>query len=250
MTINTTDQLLAVADRSNALRVGTVAEVFASTLTVNVGGTPTPMAYLASYTANIGDLVAAMRQDSTWLVLGRLSGSGDNAVANPSFEDDGAATGTPSRWGTYNQTGTATVSTDGDPNAPAGNYVLVISPDGTSRTTVIYSDPIEVLPGQVWSASVYVAGIQDTGVPTGDATLEAWFELNEADVPPTTVVTTTIATMLNVPNSPPYFQIAGNVAVPTGVNFMRIGLRSVLAANVGMKWDFATARLISGGSGA
>jgi len=250
MTINTTDQLVAVHERSNALRIGTVSAVGATTLTVNVAGTPIQSAYLASYDAAEGDLVAIMRQDSTWLTLGRLAGSGPNSVANPSFEDDGAADGTPSFWGLYNQTGTSTLSTIGDEDAPDGQYVLLVSPAASSRTAVTYSNPIEVLPGQVYSVSAYVAGVQDSGVPTGDATLEAWFNVNETDVPPTTVATTTIATMLNVPNSPPYFQLAGTVAVPTGVGYMRIGLRSVMAANVGMKWDFVTARLISGGSGA
>src|SRR5690242_20758012 len=88
---------------------GTVVSVSATTLQVLVRGTTITAAYVAQYTTPlVGDLVAFMRQDSTWLVLGRLAGVGQNQVLNFSFEDDGDSGSTPSNWNVANIAGAGT----------------------------------------------------------------------------------------------------------------------------------------------
>lgn len=58
----------------SGLRLGVVSSVLASgCVMVNMnGGVVGPYATLTSYTATVNDTVAVMRQDSTWLVLGKV----------------------------------------------------------------------------------------------------------------------------------------------------------------------------------
>lgn len=58
----------AVMPSDNELRFGIVATV--SPLYVNFSGQPTACGKLASYVPVVGDNVAVLRQDATWLVLG------------------------------------------------------------------------------------------------------------------------------------------------------------------------------------
>jgi hypothetical protein len=58
----------------NTLRTAVVASVLASgcvMVTMN-GATVGPIATLTSYTGVVSDVVAVMRADSTWLVLGKV----------------------------------------------------------------------------------------------------------------------------------------------------------------------------------
>jgi hypothetical protein len=61
----------AAMPSDNELRIGTVATI--SPLTVNFQGQPVACGKLASYVPVIGDTVAVLRQDATWLVLGSSS---------------------------------------------------------------------------------------------------------------------------------------------------------------------------------
>lgn len=53
------------------LRFGVVATRFPTT--VNIEGTLVPVGALSSYTPIVGDNVAVLRQDQTWLLLGRTT---------------------------------------------------------------------------------------------------------------------------------------------------------------------------------
>jgi hypothetical protein len=58
----------------SGLRSGVVSSVLASgcVMVAMNGGVVGPYATLTSYTGAVGDTVAMMRQDSTWLVLGKV----------------------------------------------------------------------------------------------------------------------------------------------------------------------------------
>lgn len=247
--INSTDQILAVEERPAVVRKGRVTGSFAKFVTVLVGNTEIPAAYIQDYAPLIGDEVAIARQDSTWLVVGQIAGSGENVVINPSFEESPEVS-PPSGWGLYNQLLVSTVDTRApDGGAPDGSFVAYVesAPVIGSYTSVLYSSPIEVSPGQVWAVSAYVAGQQTVEIPTVDATLEVWFHLNNTDVPPSGIVST-VQSKTNVPNPPPFYRLSGTTSVPLTRTHMRVGLRSVLTPTSltpqGMYWDYVTARLL------
>lgn len=55
----------------NRLRIGVISSV--SPARVNVQGTDVFAGVLSSYTPVLGDTVAVLRQDQTWLILGRVT---------------------------------------------------------------------------------------------------------------------------------------------------------------------------------
>lgn len=56
---------------NNNIRVGVVTATSPLEVSLNGGRVMTP-GRLASYTPGVGDIVAMVRQDSTWLVLGEI----------------------------------------------------------------------------------------------------------------------------------------------------------------------------------
>jgi len=65
------------------MRVGIIDSV--APVTVNVQGTSLPGHAVGSYTPVVGDNVAVLRQDQTWLILGKTS-SADNTATGPVFQ--------------------------------------------------------------------------------------------------------------------------------------------------------------------
>jgi hypothetical protein len=65
------DAITEALPPDDRLRVGIVASVHPTT--VDIQGTLVPAGALSPYTAVIGDNVAVLRQDSTWLILGRIA---------------------------------------------------------------------------------------------------------------------------------------------------------------------------------
>lgn len=64
-------QVIAQSPEKNNVRVGVVTQT--SPLMVSLsGGTISQAGRLSSYTPVVGHIVAMIRQDSTWLVLGRV----------------------------------------------------------------------------------------------------------------------------------------------------------------------------------
>jgi hypothetical protein len=56
-------------------RVGTVVSIVGTTVTVSVGGAEIIVdGYLASYTPVAGHIVFLLREDSSWVLLGRIIG--------------------------------------------------------------------------------------------------------------------------------------------------------------------------------
>lgn len=67
-------QVQKTAGISNGMRTATIAAVSGRTVTLSVAGglVSSGVGLLASYTPTVGDVVAVFRQDSSWLVLGKL----------------------------------------------------------------------------------------------------------------------------------------------------------------------------------
>jgi hypothetical protein len=67
-------QTQKTAGIGNGMRTATVAAVSGNVVTISVTGTQfsTGVGVLASYTPAVGDVVAVFRQDSSWLVLGKV----------------------------------------------------------------------------------------------------------------------------------------------------------------------------------
>lgn len=65
------DAITNVLPPDDRMRIGTVLTRFPTT--VDIEGTAVPASALASYTPIVGDIVALLRQDATWLILGRTT---------------------------------------------------------------------------------------------------------------------------------------------------------------------------------
>jgi hypothetical protein len=239
---NIAQALRATTIRPAQVRTGTVASVSATTLEVIVGGTTITAAYLDSYAPVVGDLVVVGNQDASWVVLGKQAGVGQNLVQNPGFETDGEISGTPTDWFLYNESGTATLQTLGGTSPPQGDFVLQVNPDASARTTVVYSQPFGLEPGQQYALSAFAGGVDAS---TGDIELHLLCFANNTNLMPTTTANVTAASVNDVPEPLPYTSISGTATVPVGASlFGRVGLRSVLASGVGMQWDLVTCRRI------
>ncbi len=233
----------ATTPRPGTFRVGTVSTVTATTVDVVVGGTTITAAYLDTYAASEGDLVVVGNQDASWVVLGKQAGVGPNLVVNGGFEADGETPGVPSDWFLYDESGTATTQVLAVSDAPSGDFVLQINPDASARTTVMYSQPWEVAPGETYALSAFAGGVDDS---TGDIELHLLCFANATDLMPTTTADVTAASVNDVAQPTPYTSISGTAVVPVGAStFARVGLRSVLASGVGMQYDFVVGRRIA-----
>lgn len=71
----------AIADLNapdNRMRIGIVSSI--APLMVNVQGTDFPVGRAASFFPNLGETVAIMRQDGTWMIMDRTQGPADATV--------------------------------------------------------------------------------------------------------------------------------------------------------------------------
>jgi hypothetical protein len=260
MPTNLVDALISAGERPAVMRPGVVSGAPTPTrVPVVVGGAEFQAAYLESYrNPTIGDLVACIRQDSTWLVLGKFAGTGPNQIQNPSFELSAPGT-TPVNW-TFQLFAGGAPATTGvtatDPNAPSGGQVARVAANAAAQDTVFLSNYIDVMPGEIYAVSCYAASFNATvATPPNDVELHAcWFSTTAEAFPSPTLTTdsTLIMRVDNVPNSPPYTFMSGTVtvpsAIPTAPVAMRIGLRSINSAGVtngGTQFDFVVCRKVN-----
>lgn len=245
---NRTAQILAANSGPWAqVRTGTVVEATANSATVVVGGTSFSAAFISPYVPAPGHLVAVIRQDATWLILGRIAGAGENLVYNPSFEL-GVDGGPPDGWTLYDISGTSTATILTTPLAVAGDRVLnVITGSGTTATSYVYSSPVPVTAGDQFTLSAYVGAQQGPSSPSPvDASLYALWFANETNLYPTTSSADTLVAgpLTNVPTAPPFTPLSGTVTAPvTGA--MRVALRSTANNDSSLLWDLITAREVA-----
>lgn len=99
--INSTDQLVIASKQPAVVRVGVIVDITSPLVTVDIGGAQFEAGFLANYLPTEGDLVAVIRQDSSWLVIGEIQRSflADNTTPlttawTPFVLEPGIGTGT------------------------------------------------------------------------------------------------------------------------------------------------------------
>lgn len=228
-------------------RTGVVTLSTPNSLFVNVGGTVIEAAFLLPFTATAvapppeGTIVQLIRQDASWVATGRIVGAGSNSILNPSFENSLPGS-QPVNWNAYNVSGSSTAITTDVVGAPEGDFAVRVY-SGVSSVHYLYSNPIGVTVGSQWSLSAFVGGDYAGGAPqTADAALVGLWFANSTDLYPTTSsADTVVVTSVDVPQYPPFRSISGIVTAPV-TGYMRVALRSTLAANQALVWDSVIAR--------
>lgn len=231
------------------LRTGVVSSATANQIIVNVGGSSIPASWVAPFGVTnpvppvLGDLVVVVRQDASWTVLGRVAGAGSNKVVNPSFEIS-TANDFPDGWFVHDITGGSSVSVVEFPGAPDGFNIVTVTTDSASASHYLYSSPIAVATGEQWALSAYVGG--DGASLTADAALFALWFANPTNLYPTTsAADTSVATLSNVPQSPPFQTLSGVVTVPAATTHMRVAARSTITPDSPLRWDLLLARRVA-----
>jgi hypothetical protein len=251
MTNTSAVTLAAVNGPWAQLRTGTVVESSGSTVTVLVGATTfdasvvAPVGVVNPDVPPPGTYVVVGRQDSSWIVFGAILGASVNLITNGSFENDEPGN-LPSGWIVYQGTGTIAPTVERAPDAVAGDNVLIVTTNTATANGIVYSSPVEVAAGDRMQLSVFVSGLYEAGAPeTADAELLAlWFD-NETNLyPSTSSADTSVATATDVLPRLPWTGLSGTITAPV-TGFMRLGLRSVLAASQELHWDFAVVRRIA-----
>lgn len=244
-------QLSGMIDRFSFTRVGTVISVNPFFVLVDVGGTVIDAAYVAQSRPAVDDMVSVIRQGASWIVLGTSSASGGNGIENGSFEEVTDA-GQPELWTLYNVTNTANWSSIEDAEEAIGEgtrLLEVIAATAATSTSIVYSSPMAVSPGQVVELSAYVNGYYPSpNVNTADGDLRAlWFASALSAYPTTSAADTVIQSFTNIPDiqGSPMRSLSGTATVPAATTHVRVGLRSVLLDGTGLHWDAATARVIA-----
>jgi len=213
---------------------------------VNVGGTTMEVAFDVPFTGaaivppNPGTVVHLVRQDASWIAVGRVVGAGSNSILNPSFEDTIAGT-FPAPWTGYDVSGVSSAIVTDVAAAPDGDLAVRIY-SGQASVHLLYSNPIAVTSGDIWSLSAFVGGDYAGGAATADAAIVAlWFANTTNLYPTTSSADIVVATSVDVPQYPPFRSVSGTVTAPV-TGFMRVALRSTLGAGQALVWDQAIAR--------
>ncbi|MGS2588110.1 hypothetical protein [Streptomyces hebeiensis] len=239
---NTTAQILAAAARPAAqLRTGEVTDATPNSVAVNVGGTTITAGFDKRNPVRTGELVALLEQGGTWLVLYALAGAASNEIINPSFNDG------LDHWTAYDVTGSTTWTPVGPgPGGPDGDWYVTALTEDAAAESYLYSDPIGVTAGDVYSVSAYVWGsYAGDAAQDADASLLALWFANATDLYPTTSsANITIASLLDVPSPPPFSTLSGTVTAPV-TGYMRIALRSVISTTGSLGWDLIVAREVN-----
>lgn len=248
---NTSTQVLASSSGPWAqVRTGTISTATLGTATVVVGGTSFEASYLIPFgvTADAaslpvaGDLVSVIRQDASWQILGRIAGAGPNLMVNGSFEDSPAGS-FPEGWTLYNIVSTSSAAVVDTVAVDGGNAALVLANSAVTAESYLYGNPIPVTAGDVMSLSAYVGASfgADTPVPVSAGLYALWFA-NATDLYPTTSsADSLVANATGVAQAPPFTPLSGVVTAPV-TGYMRLALRSTVAGETGLLWDFAVAR--------
>ena len=226
------------------VRTGTITAASSTNVTVLVGGTQVPAAFERGATFVAGDLVALIRQDATWLVLYRLAGAGPNEIQNPSFELSGTGM-PPALWFLADLTNISQVSVAAADGVPDGDQFAQVFSDSATSNSYLYPPPIAVTAGEILNVSAFVTGFYVVdAVQTADAALVGlWFADSDDLYPTTSSADTVIVTYTDVPSGPPFVQLSGQVTAPV-TGFFRLALRSTMAVNQSLGWDFAVARRV------
>lgn len=248
---NTSTQVLAASSGPwSQVRTGTVSAATLGSATVVVGGTSFQASYVLPFGVvpspasipQVGDLVSIVRQDASWQILGRIAGAGPNLISNGSFE--GSLPGSfPEGWTLYNITSASSTTVTNSDSVDGGNSALVLANSAVTAESYLYSSPVPVAAGDVMTLSVYAGASSGATVPVSvNAALYAlWFATDTATYPTTSSADSLIASATAVAQAPPFTPLSGTVTAPVA-GFMRLALRSTVAGETGLIWDFAVVR--------
>jgi hypothetical protein len=227
------------------MRTGTIVSQDASQVIVSVGGQQFPAMYGEGQVYESGQLVVLLRQDATWAVLYAMAGAGPNEVQNPSFELSGTGM-PPINWNFADLTNLSQVTVVAGEDLPDGGQFAQVFSDAATSSSYLYSSAIGATAGEQFSLSAYVRGFYDVDAPqTADAALVALWFANASDLYPTTSSADIVVdTFTDVPSGPPFVQLAGVVTAPV-TGFLRVALRSTLAINQSLGWDFVVGRRLA-----
>jgi len=250
MTNVSTQTIAASSGPSAQVRTGTIASATLGSAIVVVGGTAFRASYVLPFGVNpsaadlprAGDLVSVVRQDSSWQILGRIAGAGENLLTNGSFEDSPDGT-FPVTWTLYNITSTSSATVTDDVSVDGGNSALVLSNSAVSAESFLYSAPVPVQLGEILTLSVYAGASfgAETPDPVNAGLYALWFA-NTTDLYPTTSsADSLIAAATALPQAPPFTPLSGTVTAPVN-GYVRMGLRTTAMNTTGVVWDFATLR--------
>lgn len=229
-------------------RIGIVVLATPNSMFVDVGGTTMEVAFIMPFTATAvspppaGTVVQLIRQDASWVAVGRLVGAGSNSVLNPSFEQSVPGS-FPALWFSSDISGSSTATVVDIPDAPDGDLALRVY-SAQASVHYLYSSPIAVNAGEVWSLGAFVGGDYSGVLPTADAAIVATWYANSTNLYPTTSsADIVVATSVDVPQYPPFQTVFGNVTAPVS-GYLRVALRSTLAAGQALVYDSVTARRV------
>jgi hypothetical protein len=229
-------------------RIGVVVLATPNSMFVDVGGTTLEVAFIMPFTSTAasppaaGTVVQLIRQDASWVALGRLVGAGSNSILNPSFENSIPGS-FPSSWFSANVSGSSTAAVVDIAGAPDGDLAARVF-SAQASVHYLYSSPIAVNAGEIWSLSAFVGGDYSGGLPTADAALVGLWFANDTDLYPTTSsADTVVVTSVDVPQYPPFASLFGNVTAPV-TGYMRVALRSTLAAGQALVYDAVIGRRV------
>lgn len=247
--VNVTSQILASESGPWAqVRTGTISSANDNSATIIVGGTSFLASFISPYEPQPGHLVAAIRQDASWIIIGRIAGAGENLLSEGSFEGS-ISGGPPVGWTEYDISGTSTGVVATSPLAIDGDKILtVFSNTGAAAESYVYSSPIPVATGEQYSISVYAASNTTPGSApvAADAELYALWFANATDLYPTTsAADSLVAGVTMIAEAPPFTPLSGTVTVPGATSILRVGLRSTVSDQTGVLWDFSIVRLVA-----
>lgn len=249
-------ETLDAAPESARLRTGRVTELLGSSqVVVDIGGGElVDMPCLTQYEPILGDVVQIMQQGSVQVVLGRTSPlSGDNVLANPSFEIDSAGS-PPSNWTSVITGAAANVKTDTASGwgSITGTKWLEINQTGAGDSVVhVVSDPIPVVADELWTAAGWAMNSSLTFDGGFTGIYLSWYVDAATMYPSTAVADTVLQTVIFPPGGTPSWvllrQLAGKGAVvPFGATYMRVVLATNLSDDLGASayWDGIVCRKV------
>lgn len=222
------------------LRTGTLIAIGDTTLTVDIGGGQAlSMPYIDPYIPILGDRVQVIQQGMVCLAIGAAGGMpDDNVLANPSFELDAVGTTPPSNWHLYFDPAgdslahpkTDVASGWGPKHGTRWLEINYAGGAGGFEGNYVWSDPVAVQPGQVWSASAYVVTAPELGADEPALQLRLAFMATSAGTYPASVISETTIQTINGPSGPawvPLRAVAGSgTTVPAGAGAMSVVLLS------------------------
>lgn len=250
MTNTSTQALASSSGPWSQVRTGTIAAATLGSATVVIGGTSFEASYVLPFGVTpspatlpqVGDLVSVVRQDASWQILGRIAGAGPNLISNGSLEQ-GALSSFPEGWTLYNITSTSSAVVTDTVAVDGGRSALVLANSAVTAESYLYSSPVDVAAGDVMSLSAYAGAVfgSETPVAVNAGLYALWFATDTDLYPTTSSADSLIASATSVAQAPPFTPLSGVVTAPV-TGFMRLALRSTVAGETGLVWDFSTVR--------